>query len=526
MKKILITDAIEQSCVDILNRAGFQVDTKFGIKQDEIIKIVGEYDGLIVRSGTTVTKEIISSANKMKVIGRAGVGVDNIDVEAATKKGIIVMNAAAGNTISTAEHTMSLLLSLARLIPQANKSLQSGKWERKKFLGTELLNKTIGIIGLGRIGREVATRCQSFGMHIIGYDPVMNLDVAKKINIELVSLDEIYNRADFISVHVPINDETKNLLNDETFAKCKNGVRVINCARGGIINEEALLRALDNNKVAGAALDVFVIEPPGENPLLNHPKVVATPHLGASTEEAQEKVAIQIAEQMVDALNDIAINGAVNADALQLGITKQIKPFLNLAEKIGSLHSQLLNGSIKEIIVEIKGENLHKFSSLLTTGVLKGVLSRLMSEQINYVNAKFVSDSQGLKVSTLVNDANEIYNNLISVVLKTDKDSLLISGTVFGNENLRIVEVDGFLVEFNPSGDILFYKNIDKPGMLAKVGGILASQQINIAGLSLGRIGIGKTALTIVNVDSQIPNEALAEIKKVDGVTEARAVKI
>ena len=291
-------------------------------------------------------------------------------------------------------------------------------------------------------------------------------------------------------------------------------MRVINCARGGIINEEALLRALDNNKVAGAALDVFVIEPPGENPLLNHPKVVATPHLGASTEEAQEKVAIQIAEQMVDALNDIAINGAVNADALQLGITKQIKPFLNLAEKIGTLHSQLLNGSIKEIIVEVKGENLHKFSSLLTTGVLKGILSRLMSEQINYVNAKFVSDSQGLKVSTLVNDANEIYNNLISVVLKTDKDSLLISGTVFGNENLRIVEVDGFLVEFNPSGDVLLYKNIDKPGMLAKVGGILASQQINIAGLSLGRIGIGKTALTIVNVDSQIPNEALAEIKK------------
>ena len=525
-KKILITDAIEQSCIDILSRAGFVVDAKFGIKKDEILKIIGEYDGLVVRSGTTVTKEIISASNKMKVIGRAGVGVDNIDVEAATQKGIIVMNAPSGNTISTAEHTLSLLLSLTRLIPQANKSLQDGKWERKKFLGSELLHKTIGVVGLGRIGREVVIRCQAFGMHIIGYDPVMNIEVAKKIGIELVSIDEIFSRSDFITFHVPISDATKNLICEESIKKCKTGVRIINCARGGIVNEKALFDGLESNKIGGAALDVFETEPPENNPLINHPKVVATPHLGASTEEAQEKVAILIAEQMVDALENNSVRGAVNADALQCGITKEIKPFLLLAQKIGSLHSQILNGVIKEVKIQINGEILHNFNSLLTADVLKGILSNLMSDTINYVNAKFIAEAHGLKIITETDKANEIYNNLISVILTTDKETKIISGTVFGNENLRIVEMDNFLVEFNPEGEILIYKNIDKPGMLAKVGGVLASNQINIAGLSLGRIGIGKTALTIVNVDSPIPKNVISEIQTIDGISETRTVKI
>jgi D-3-phosphoglycerate dehydrogenase / 2-oxoglutarate reductase len=524
--KILITDPIEQSCVDILTREGFQVDAKPGLPADEIKKIIGEYVALVVRSGTKVTKEIIELANEMKVIGRAGAGVDNIDSEAATKKGIIVMNTPGGNTISTAEHTMSMMLSLARNIPQANASMVAGKWDRKKYTGTEVLGKTLGIAGLGKIGREVAIRAQAFGMTTIGYDPVLAPEVAAKMNIEVVTLEEIYRRSDFITVHTPLNDETRGLLNDETIAKCKKGVRLINCARGGIIDEGALLRALESGHVAGAALDVYVEEPPKDYTLVKHPKVVAVPHLGASTEEAQEKVAIQIAHQIADALKDRGIVGAVNAIALQAGVPNEILPYVNLAEKLGRLQAQVMKGQLKEITVELSGELLHKYSELLKAAVLRGLISKLLHEPVNYINASHYALSLGVRVGEKKISDGEDYANLLTLKYSTDSESRLFSGTVFGGKYPKFVRLDKYSMEGTPEGIFLYYTNIDRPGMLATVGAILAKANINIAGLTLGRSGIGEKALTVVSVDQEIPENVLHQIKTVDGVFNAQVITL
>lgn len=526
--KILITDPIEQSCVEILTREGFQVDLKPGLPADEIKQVIGEYVAMVVRSGTKVTADIIEKATSMKVIGRAGAGVDNIDSEAASRKGIIVMNTPGGNTISTAEHTFSMLMALSRNIPNAHASMVAGKWDRKKFMGTELLGKTLGIIGLGKVGAEVAVRAQAFGMTTIGYDPVLSADVASKINVELVSLDEIYRRSDFITVHTPLNNETRGLLNDITIAQCKKGVRLINCARGGIIDEASLVRALDSGHVAGAALDVYTEEPPKNYTLAQHPNVVATPHLGASTEEAQEKVAIQIAHQIADALKDRGIVGAVNASALQAGIPNEIKPFLSLAEKLGKLQAQVMNGKLKELTIELRGELLHKHSELLKAGVLRGLLSKLIQiqEPINYINAPVIAQSLGVRVSEKKEADIETYTNLLTIVYKTDIEERSFAGTVFGGKYLKIVRLDKYYVEGNPDGTFLYYTNIDRPGMLAKVGTILAEANINIGGLSLGRSGVGERALTVVSVDNPIPDAVLQKVQSLDGVFHAKVVTL
>lgn len=524
--KILITDPIEQSCVDILTREGFQVDLKPGLPPDEIKKVIAEYVAMVVRSGTKVTADIIEHATNMRVIGRAGAGVDNIDSAAASRKGIIVMNTPGGNTISTAEHTFSMLMALSRNIPNAVASMVAGKWDRKKFMGTELFGKTIGIVGLGKIGAEVAVRAQAFGMTTIGYDPVLSADVASKMNVELVTLDEIYRRSDFITVHTPLNNETRGLLNKETIAKCKKGVRLINCARGGIIDEAALLEALDSGHVAGAALDVYAEEPPKDYTLAKHPKVVATPHLGASTEEAQEKVAIQIAHQIADALKDRGIVGAVNASALQSGIPIEIKPFLLLAEKLGMLQAQVMNGKLKELSIELRGELLHKYSELLKAGVLRGLLSKLIhvNEPVNYINAPVVAQSLGVRVSEKKEAEAENYVNLLTIAYKTDAEERSFAGTVFGGKYLKIVRLDRYYLEGTPDGTYLYYTNIDRPGMLAKVGTILAEANINIAGLSLGRTGVGERALTVVQVDNPIPDSVLQKVQSIEGVFHAKVV--
>lgn len=524
--KILISDPIEQSCVDILTREGFQVDAKPGIPPEEIKRIIPDYAALLVRSGTKVTADIINEAKAMKVIGRAGAGVDNIDVEAASRRGIIVMNTPGGNTISTAEHTVSMLLSLARNIPQAYMSLVAGKWERKKFMGTEIMGKTLGIIGIGKIGREVASRCRAFGMTVIGFDPVLANDVASKLGVEVVTLDEVYRRSDFITVHTPLTEETKGILNEKTFKQCKKGVRVINCARGGIIDEAALLDALNSGHVAGAALDVFVTEPPASNPLLQHPHVIATPHLGASTEEAQEKVAIQIAEQVADALHDRGISGAVNAVSLQSGIPAEIKPYLVLAEKLGSLQAQIMKGKLRDLTIETRGELLQKHMDLLTTGVLKGLFSELMSEPVNYINAPVLAKSMGIKISETKERDGENYTQLLTIQYTTDVEERSFAGTVFGTVRPRIVRIDSFYFEVIPEGTLLFYTNTDKPGMLARVGSILADASINIAGLSLGRSGVGGKALTVVSVDNEISDAVLAKISTLTGVYEAKVVSL
>jgi D-3-phosphoglycerate dehydrogenase len=524
--RILISDHIEQSCIDILLQEGFELDNRPGISPEELRSIIASYDGLLVRSATKVTAEVISSASNLKAIGRAGTGVDNIDLDAATRRGILVMNTPGGNTVSAAEHTVSMLLSLARNIPQAHMSLVDGKWERKKYIGTEVLEKTLGIVGLGNIGREVALRCLGLGMKVIGYDPILSNDVAQRLNIELVSLDELYRRSDFITVHTPLTDETRGLLNEETFAKCKHGVRVINCARGGIVDESALLHALQSGRVAGAALDVFEKEPPKGNPLLKHEHVIATPHLGASTEEAQEKVAIQIAHQIADALHGRGFAGVVNSAALQLTMKQEVRPYVTLAEKMGSFVSQMASGKVRSVTISASGDIVTSSMEILKAGILKGILARALPDPVNYINAPFLANEMGLAVSEQREADRENFTNLLRVRYETDQETRELAGTVFGASTIRLVKLDEFRFEVRSEGYLLVYNNIDRPGMLARVGGVLARYNVNIAGVSLGRTAIGANALTVMNIDGDVPRPAFEELLKQEGITNLRLIRL
>lgn len=527
MKKILISDPVDRQCESILADAGYKVDFKTGLNPDELKSIISEYNGLIVRSETKVNADLISVMDKMEVIGRAGTGVDNIDIAVATRKGIVVMNTPGGNTISTSEHTMALMLSMFRNIPRANLSLINGKWERKDFKGTELHGKTIGIIGLGKIGREVAIRSKAFGMKVIGFDPVLSEEVANKLGITLISLDSIFSQSDVITVHVPLTDETKYIINSRSLGKCKDGVRIINCARGGIVEEEALIAALESGKVVSAAFDVYENEPPDfSGKLIQHPKVVCTPHLGASTEEAQVKVAIQIAEQIIDLFKNKSISGAVNASALVSIENKELKSYIILAENLGCLHAQLINGQLKQVNLNYSGELLHAYTNLLSTAIMKGFLSKMLTETINFVNAPFFSKEMGIVINETKTGANTDYRNLMTIEFITDKDKLSLAGTVFGNNEIRLVSLNEYHLELKPEGIMLIYSNIDKPGILAAVGKILADKNINIAGLSLGRVGIGGKALTIVSLDSEIDINILNKISEIGGIEYASVVKI
>ena len=522
--RILIADAVDETCVTVLLNDGFKVDLKPEISHGELLNVISEYEGLIVRSRTKVTAQLLEDARRLRVIGRAGAGVDNIDVDAATRRGVIVMNTPGGNTISTAEHTLSLLFALARNIPQADASVRGGKWERDKFIGVELYGKTVGIIGLGKVGREVARRCLALGMKVIGYDPLLSNDVALKLGVELVPLDEVYRRADFLTVHVPLNSETRGLIGEHEIHRCKPGVRIINCARGGIVDEDALLEGLEGGHVAGAALDVFTHEPPGHHALLHHEKVIATPHLGASTEEAQEKVSAQIALQVADALNERGFTGVVNASALQQGLRVEIRPYALLAEKMGSLQAQLMRGKLRSLTITCSGHLLQQSQELLTAAALKGTLSHLMEEPVNYVNAPVIAREMGVVVNERREQEAENFLNLLTIEYETEKEKRSVSGTVFAQTNIRIVKIDGYYLEVKPEGYLLFYSNIDRPGMLASVGSILAKSNINIAGVALGRLEAGKSALTIMSVDSDIPDSVLKEIMRIDGVFDSKVV--
>ncbi len=523
--KILISDPVEQVCTDILTAEGFTVDNKPGIKPDELKSVIGEYDALVVRSGTQVTADIIAAGTRLKAIGRAGAGVDNINVEAATRRGVIVMNTPGGNTISTAEHTMSLLLSLARNIPQANESLKAGKWDRKKYTGTELFGKTVGVVGLGKVGREVALRCRAFGMHVIGYDPILAAEVAARENIELVSLDVIYQRSDIITVHTPLNDETRHLLGEATLPKCKPGVRIINCARGGIVDEAAVLKFLEHGHVSGYAVDVFVKEPPGDLPLLKHPHVVATPHLGASTEEAQEKVAKQIGQQLADVLKERGIAGAVNGEAVRYAFRSDLRPYIALGERLGRLQAQLMTGQLKRLLLGLSGTVPTEAAEAVAASVLTGVLSH-RTEQVNLVNAPLLAKEMGVSLEVGKDGGSSAYTNQVTLTVETDKERRTFAGTVFGNGLVRLVEFDGFKLEVNPEGHLLLYRNVDRPGMLAKVGAELASAGINIGGLALGRDKPGQTALTVISVDTPIPADILGRVGRIEGVFEVRTVSL
>jgi D-3-phosphoglycerate dehydrogenase len=523
---ILITDPIEEQAVEIFRKEGFRVDVRLNLSPEEIKEHIGAYDALIVRSGTKVTAEVIQAGKNLKIIGRAGTGVDNIDVDAATRRGIIVMNTPGGNTISTAEHTISMMLALARNIPQADASVKQGKWERKKYVGTELAGKTLGVVGLGKVGKEVAKRGQAFEMKVIAYDPLIAREVANKFNIELVDFDTVVKRSDFISIHTPLTEETENLFNKKTFTLCKKGVRIVNCARGGIVNEEDLLQALNDGIVAGAALDVFVNEPPGQHPLLQHPNVIVTPHLGASTEEAQEKVAIQIAQQVVDALRGKEIAGGVNADIVALAMKEDLQPYLKLAEVLGKLLIQLKEGQLRLVTLRTSGVLLNESSSALSAAILKGIFSHGLEETVNYLNAPLIARERGVKVNVTHGEADDFSTHLLSLEYETEKEHHTLSGTVYGKNNLRLVEVDGFRCEIEPKGYLLFYSNIDRPGMLAAAGAVLAAHNINIGGLSLGRLGSGKNAVTIMAIDTPANNAILEEIRSISGIFGVKMVHL
>ncbi|MCX5656854.1 MAG: phosphoglycerate dehydrogenase, partial [Candidatus Omnitrophica bacterium] len=463
MMKILVSDPLADEGLKILKEEKqLEVEVKLKQSEDALKEIIKDYDALLVRSETKVTAAIIEKAAKLKVIGRAGVGLDNVDVDAATKKGIIVMNAPEGNTISTAEHTMCMILALSRNIPQANASLKQNEWNRKKFLGVEIYGKVLGIVGLGRIGREVAKRALSFGMKVITFDPYLPEDKAKQLGVELVELKHLFKNADYITLHVPLTDDTKNMISEKELGLMKKGVRIINCARGGLIDENALAKAIEAGIVYGAAIDVFEKEPPGDNPLLRLEKVIVTPHLGASTEEAQINVSIDIARQVKDALLGGGIRNAVNFPCVEAQLLNLLRPFINLTEKLGALQTQISEGHIKEVKVRYVGDILGADTQPLTVALIKGMLTPILQETVNFVNAPLIAKERGIKISETKTAEAEDFANLVSVEVITDKSRNIVLGTLMANKFPRIVKINEFYVEVIPSGFMLLLHNLDK----------------------------------------------------------------
>lgn len=521
--KILVSDPVSAQGVEILQKE-FQVDVKTKLSPDELIAIIPEYDALVVRSETKVTKAVIEAAVKLKAIGRAGVGVDNIDVEAATKKGIIVMNAPEGNTIAATEHTIAMMMALTRNIPQAYSSMKRGEWQRGKFTGVEVRGKTLGVIGLGRIGTGVAKRAIAMEMKILAYDPFISAERAKALGIELGELDEVFANADFITLHLPLTSETKNLINKTAFDKMKTGVRLVNCARGGVINEADLAAAIEAGKVAGAAIDVFEKEPVDpENPLLKLDKVVVTPHLGASTAEAQVGVAVDVAHGIIAALKGEPVATAVNMAPIPADVLERIKPFFTLAEKMGCLAVAIADGRINSIQVEYNGEITEVDTKVLTTAVVKGVLNPILQETVNYVNTPGIAKTRGIAVREVKIKQTADFADLITVRINSDKGYHTVGGTLFGQEG-RIVAIDGHRVDVDPSGWLMLSPHINRPGIIGKVGTILGQEGINIASMQVGRTTTEGTNIMALGVDSDIPVGVLAKIKAVDGIFGAKLV--
>lgn len=528
--KVLVADHLEKDGLEVLRRdRRLRVDVKPGLSPEELRNAIAGYDAVIVRSSTRLTKEILEAGRNLRVIGRAGVGVDNVDLETATRRGIIVMNTPEGNTTATAEHTITLMLALARKIPQACLALTQGKWRREEFLGTELQGKTLGIIGLGRIGREVARRAsQGFGMKVIAFDPFITEESVKPLPVSFCDLKALFKKSDFISIHTPLTAQTRHLLDAQAFALMKRGVRVINCARGGIVDEKALLHAIRSGKVAGCALDVFEKEPPGRSPLLKCPEVIATPHLGAATREAQESVSVAVAEQVTDALHNRAIRNAVNLPSLDPETYRSLRPWITLAEKMGLLHTQLFGGRLRELTVRFGGEVTQYPLASLTLAVLKGLLTPVLGATVNFVNAPALARERGLTVNESKTTEAKDFANFIEIEATQNHEKNRIMGTLFGNQDPRIVRVNEFLLDAEPKGYMLFIHNEDRPGVVGTVGTLLGRNNVNIAEMTLGRIKKRKKtmAMTVINTDQEVPPKVLVEIKKLPPILDVKLVRL
>jgi len=526
--KVLASDKIAEQGLKMLRDAGFETDMKTKLSEDELAGIIGDYDALVIRSGTKVTKKIIDAAKNLKIIGRAGVGIDNVDLGAATAEGIIVVNSPEGNTIAAAEHTITLMLAMVRNIPEAYNSLRSGKWERNKFTGAEVYGKVLGVIGLGKIGSHVGRIAQSFGMRVIATDPFVTKEYAGELGIELKNLDDVLKESDIITIHVPKTKDTENLINAATIKKMKDGVMIVNVARGGIVNETDLAEALKSGKVKKAAIDVYSKEPPEpSNPVLSAPNCVIVPHLGAATEEAQVNVAIDVIEQIIEVLKGGNARTAVNIPSMKPAVLAKVQPYMALVEKLGKLASQLVSGAAKEIEVTYSGEVAEHDVSPLTLALVKGYLEPIMEEAIvNFVNAPLMAKERGIKVIESKAAEAADFKNLVSVKVKYGKQRRIVEGTMFEAFGERLVGIDGFKVDAVPSGHMLILSNIDKPGMIGKVGTFLGKHNINIAAMDVGRVKIGEKAVMVLNVDSEVPERSLKEIAKLEGIQAATAVKL
>ncbi|GIP32356.1 phosphoglycerate dehydrogenase [Paenibacillus sp. J2TS4] len=526
MFKVLVSDPISDLGIRQLSEAeDVVVDKKTGLSEEELTAIIGEYDALLVRSQTKVTAKIMQAASRLKVIGRAGVGVDNIDLEAATGRGIVVVNAPDGNTIATCELTFAMIMAVARQIPQAYKKTVSGEWDRKSFVGVELRGKVLGIVGMGRIGSEVAKRAKVFGMEVVGYDPFLTQERADKLGVKLATVDEIAAQADFITVHTPLTNETRNLIDRPQFQLMKQGVRIVNCARGGIINEQALVDAINEGIVAGAGFDVYVDEPPTEDhPFLNHPKIVVTPHLGASTVEAQENVAIDVAEEVLHILRDEPFKNAVNMPPVPPIILNKLQPYFTLCEKLGRFLGQMTEGPAQEITVGYNGELADLDTTHLNRYIVKGLLANHLGGDVNIVNAMHMAKLRDIKLVVQKSSASQSFTNLITLTLKTDKETRMLAGTLLEGYGERIVKIDQYTVDATPEGAMLLISHNDKPGMVGRVGTLLGTNDVNIASMQVGRKEAGGSAIMVLAIDKHASAEVVNELNKLPEIMKVKQI--
>ncbi|MGH6662036.1 MAG: phosphoglycerate dehydrogenase, partial [Rhodospirillales bacterium] len=519
MPKVLIADDMSPLAKEVFERAGIEVDVRIGLDKEQLRAVVGGYDGLAVRSATKVTSKVIAAAGKLKVIGRAGIGVDNIDVDAATQKGIVVMNTPFGNSITTAEHAISLMLAIARQIPEANASTHAGKWEKSRFMGVELMGKTLGIIGCGNIGSIVADRAQGLKMKVIAYDPFLSPERAAGLGVDKVELPELFKRADFISLHTPLTDATRNIIDAKAIKKMKKGVRIVNCARGGLVVEADLRQALLAGDVAAAALDVFVEEPAKTNPLFGLENVVVTPHLGAATSEAQEKVAQQIAEQMADFLVTGAVTNALNMASVSAEEAPRLKPYMRLAQQLGSFAGQATKTAVKEVAIAYEGVCGELNCRPLTAVALQGLLSPLM-EGVNMVNAPAIAKERNIHVREIRSDQAGAFQTLITLTVTTETQTRSIAGTLF-NDEPRVVHIKGIPIDAKLGPHMLYITNRDKPGLIGALGTTIGNAGVNIATFSLGRAAPGSDAICLIEIDGEPPDDLMAKLSRLDNVVQA-----